>query len=86
MLILISTYTDHKRIGNYYRQMPGCPEFLGLRVNSSTWLEAESYESLLGFLAFRLGVCKELQRNEYNDLQYGISYINAVNGIRDSSY
>ncbi|KAI9708775.1 MAG: hypothetical protein M1820_003730 [Bogoriella megaspora] len=76
----------HKSIGDYYRQAPGCPEFLGLRVNSSTWLKAEPYDLLLSFLVLRPGVCKELQRNEYNDLQYGLSYINAVNDIRHSSY
>jgi hypothetical protein len=41
---------------------------------------------LLDFLASRPGICRELQRNKYSDLQYGLSYINAVNGIKDSSY
>jgi CorA-like Mg2+ transporter protein len=77
---------DHKRIGKYYRQTPGCPEYLGLRVNSSVWLKSEPYELLLDFLDLRPGLREELQRNKHNDLQYGLAYINAVQCIRNSAY
>jgi Mg2+ and Co2+ transporter CorA len=86
MLMLIFTCIGHKRIGKYYREAPGCPEYLGLRVNSSAWLKSEPYELLLDFLATRPRLCKELQRNKRNDLQYGLAYINAVQCIRDSAY
>ena len=86
MFVLIDTSADYKRIGKYYRQAPGCPEFLGLRVNSSAWLHSEPYKLLLDFLAIRPGLCKELQRNEENDLQYGLAYIDAVQYIRNSAY
>lgn len=77
---------DYKRIGKYYRQTPGCPEYLGLRVNSSAWLRTEPYELLLDLLAHRPGLCKELQRSKDNDLGYGLAYIKAVQCIKDSAY
>jgi hypothetical protein len=86
VLINIFIYIDHKRIGKYYRQTPGCPEYLGLRVKASTWLKTEPYELLLNFLALRPGLCKELQRYQLTDLQYGLAYINAVQCIRNSAY
>lgn len=83
--MLTYTYAGYKRIGKYYRQAPGCPEFLGLRTNASAWLNSEPYKLLLDFLALRPGLCKELQRNKQNDLQYGLAYIDAVQCIRDSA-
>lgn len=77
---------DYKRIGKYYRQTPGCPEYLGLRVNSSAWLRSEPYELLLDFLAHQPGLRTDLQRSKDNDLEYGLAYINAVQCIRGSAY
>ena len=89
-MISILTFTsiciDYKRIGKYYRQTPGCPEYLGLRVNSSAWLRSEPYELLLDFLDHRPSLCKDLQRSKHNDLEYGLAYIKAVQCIRDSVY
>ena len=86
IIVLKYTYADYKRIGKYCRQAPGCPEFVGLRVNSSAWFNTEPYQLLLDFLALRPGLCKELRRNKQNDLQYGLAYINAVQCIKDSAY
>ena len=83
---LTNSFPDYKRIGKYYRQVPGCPEFLGLRINSSAWLKTEPYQLFLDFLASRPGLCKELQRNRQNDLQYGLAYVEAVQCIRESAY
>lgn len=76
----------YKRIGKYYREAPGCPEYLGLRVDSSTWLKSEPYELLLDFLAGEPRLSKELQASKHNDLEYGLAYINAVDCIRKSAY
>lgn len=76
----------YKRIGKYYRQVPGCPEYLGLRVNSSAWLQSEPYQLLLDFLATRPRLSMALQRSKQNDLEYGLAYINAVRCIRKSAY
>ena len=85
LLVLTYKYADYKRIGKYYRRAPGCAEFLGLRINSSAWLNSEPYKLLLDFLALRPGLCKELQRSKQNELQYGLAYIDAVQCIRDSA-
>lgn len=77
-------WVSHKRIGKYYRETPGRPEYLGLRVNSSAWLNSEPYE-LLDFLASP-GLSTDLQRGHHNDLEYGLAYTNAVQCIRSSAY
>jgi CorA-like Mg2+ transporter protein len=76
----------YKHIGKYYRQVPGCPEYLGLRVNSSAWFKSEPYELLLDFLASRPLFSRDLQLRNDNDLEYGLAYINAVQCIKNSAY
>lgn len=76
----------YKRIGRYYRQVPGCPEYLGLRVNSGGWLQSEPYELLLGYLENNPDLQKKMHSDEHNDLEYGMHYINAVRAIRDQAY
>jgi hypothetical protein len=80
------TSIGYKRVGRYYREVPGCPEYLGLRVNPSTWLKSEPYELLMEYLSSHPSLFKELQRSQHNDLQYGLAYINAVMSIRNAAY
>ncbi|KAI9893923.1 MAG: hypothetical protein M1814_005476 [Vezdaea aestivalis] len=77
---------NHKHIGKYYRQTPGCPEYLGLRVNSSAWLSSEPYALLLDFLKKRPKLFKELQNSKRTDLEYGLAYADAVQCIKKSVF
>lgn len=76
----------YKRVGKYYRGAPGCPEYLGLRVNASTWLKSEPYDLLLSFLDARPELRQELCKHESCDLDYGYQYIDAVRCIKESAY
>ncbi|TAQ84963.1 hypothetical protein B7494_g6716 [Chlorociboria aeruginascens] len=76
----------HKKIGKYYRQTPGCPEYLGLRANPSQWLKSEPYELLMDYVNGRPSLLKELQRVGQNDLGYGLCYIDAVRFLRNAAY
>lgn len=78
--------TDYKAIGSYYRQTPGCPEYLGLRVSASSWLKSEPYELLLDYLQQHPETCTELRASSYTDLDYGMAYIRAVQCIREGAY
>jgi Mg2+ and Co2+ transporter CorA len=76
----------YKRIGKYYRELPGCPEFLGLRVDSSCWFKSEPYELLLEYLDSHPRVSKDLHKCQLNDLRYGLAYLSAVESVRKSAY
>jgi Mg2+ and Co2+ transporter CorA len=76
----------YKRIGKYYREAPGCPEFLGLRVDSSPWCTSEPYDLLLEYLDSHPYLSKYLQRCQLNDLDCGLAYMNAVEHLRKSAY
>ncbi|KAL2071772.1 hypothetical protein VTL71DRAFT_13007 [Oculimacula yallundae] len=76
----------YKRIGKYYLQAPGCPEYLGLRINAQQWLHSQPYELLLDYLSSRPALCKMLQNTQQNDLEYGLAYIEALERLRDSAY
>jgi hypothetical protein len=55
-------------------------------VNSTAWLRSEPYELLFDYLGQRRDLSEDLQRSKYNDLAYGLAYINAVQCIRNSAY
>uniref|UniRef100_A0A0B7KIC1 Uncharacterized protein n=1 Tax=Bionectria ochroleuca TaxID=29856 RepID=A0A0B7KIC1_BIOOC len=76
----------YKRIGKYYRKRPGSPNFIGLRVNASTWINSEPYKLLLDYLHDRPTLSKSLQRSGHNCLEQGIGFINAVDCIREMAY
>ena len=76
----------YKRIGKYYRELPGCPEWLGIRVNASKWLQTEPYQLLLDYLSSRPKLAQALQREHQTDLEYGIHFINAIQAIRGAQY
>jgi hypothetical protein len=76
----------YKRIGKYYREVPGCPEYIGLRVSPWSWLKSEPYELLLDYLSHRPSLSKELQRSRQNDLKYGLSYIDAIRFLKETAY
>lgn len=54
--------------------------------NPLTWLEKEPYQLVLDFLNLQPDLCKELQSSKQHDLQYGLTYVNAIQCIRDSAY
>ena len=72
----------YKRIGKYYREYPGCPEWLGIRVNASSWLQTEPYQLLLDYLTSQPKIAQSLQREHQTDLEYGIHFINAIQAIK----
>jgi hypothetical protein len=76
----------YKRVGKYYRGAPGCPEYLGLRVNHSAWLKSEPYDLLLEYLDARPKLRQQLYQYASCDLEYGDQYINAVRCIKESAY
>lgn len=86
MAFVLTQMIGYKRVGKYYRGAPGCPEYLGLRVNPSTWLKSEPCDLLLDFLDARPNLRQELHQYEFCDLEYGYQYINAVRCIKESIY
>ncbi|KAK0386105.1 hypothetical protein NLU13_5942 [Sarocladium strictum] len=77
---------DYKAIGKYFRQTPGCPEYLGLRVSPAAWLKSEPYQLLLQYLELHPELSKELRASSYTDLDYGMAYASAVRSIREGVY
>ena len=75
----------YKRIGKYYRQNPGCPEYLGLRVDPSGWLKEEKCQLLLKYLEYMPSLSKALQARNDNVLQYGLGYIKARETLMQNS-
>lgn len=69
--------SGYKRIGKYYRENPGCPEYLGLRANSTKWIQDEDIQLLLKYLEHNPALAKQLQCRDDNELRLGLAYIRA---------
>ena len=67
----------YKKIGKYYRQLPGSPEYLGVRFDSLTWIREEKHKLLLSYLDENPQLRRDLEKRCDNDLAYGLSYIRA---------
>ncbi|KAI9654264.1 MAG: hypothetical protein M1831_005429 [Alyxoria varia] len=68
--------TGYKRIGEYHRQHPGSPEWIGIRRRAS-WLREDRYCTLLRYLEENPEIANHLRSREDNDLEYAISYLQA---------
>ena len=66
----------YKHIGRYYRQLPGSPEYIGLRVKPA-WLNEEKYTLLVKFLKENQDMANALRRERDNDLEYAEGFLAA---------
>lgn len=74
---LTSCPPGYKRIGKYFRQNPGCPEYLGLRVNPMKWIQEEGTQLLIKYLEQRPVLANNLKDRDDNELRLGLAYIRA---------
>ncbi|PGH19656.1 hypothetical protein AJ80_03811 [Polytolypa hystricis UAMH7299] len=75
----------YKRIGKYYREDPGCPEFLGLRVSPANWLGDEKYQLLLKYFRRHPAALPAMTSRKDNDLMYGLQYLKGREDLREST-